>query len=85
MSYKNSYASLGDIVGSYFDYHNLSDGNQLSIEQMHDLADIISVARHDYNGERPVTREIIALSNRDGDEIYREEILFTNGNVEGEI
>jgi hypothetical protein len=85
MEYRNGSASLSDIVGAFCEVHDTAT-EEFSTEQLHDLSDIITQARHDRHGQPPsgTTRQTIVITDRNGTERYRQEELTPAPSTQGE-
>ena len=80
--YQNGHVPLEAVVAAFTD-HTGTPTDRLSAEQLHDLADLISTARHDRHGQPTgQTRETVVIAQRDGPEVYREEV--TTSTLQGE-
>ncbi len=79
----NGFVPLADVVLAFTNYRLVNDASHLSAEELHDLARLMTDARHDKHGQRKAVREIICLADRDGNEVYREEVTMSD--IEGDI
>jgi len=81
--YQNGHAPLNEVVTAFTEFERTAT-EQLSVEQLHSLADMITVARHDRHGQRGQTRETVMTTGRDGNTIYNETITPSTSAEEGD-